>query len=448
MNHLVQSVENIAQIASKYSSKSRNCGVLERLTRRLLDLLREALTILNKAGPAPTESIITELDWQLRNLKGLVLELGSQPSIYRTLTAVRTRARCLQVCRSIGLSLEGLKSIWDQLDSMDESDHQALENLNQLASAFQHAEFPLQRIDVLFFQESEHINQQIFDGEINQFEGLQQLREVIEGVVDLGKIKGDFKSLGILLNREIDRSRCRGDLQEEHSLRMVLWALSGGSKLSPPPEFLCPISLKIMQEPVILCESEITFEKKEILSWFAKEEIKRCPISLKKLRNTTLAENKALKSLIQDWKRNQSTAEIQKSEILKHPSRNGLLTENLVAQNHLLIDSLSCHGSDLSSRSSGSLTAQVQLQEIISKMLKAAEIGNLEILKDATAQGINLNEENENGENCMNIACIHGHSEIVEYLLQHNFSPNETSKVLDFECFLEVVYLRGILCLR
>lgn len=430
MNHLVQSVENIAQIASKYTSKSRTCGVFERLTRRLLDLLREALTILNKTGPTPTESIITELDWQLRNLKGQVLELGSQPSIYRTLTAVRTRARCLQVCRSIGLSLEGLKSIWDQLDTMDESDHQALENLNQLASAFQHAEFPLQRIDVLFFQESEHINRQIFNGEIDQFEGLQQLKDMIEGVVDLSKIKEDFKSLGILLNREIDRSRCRGDFQEEHSLRMILWAISGG-QFSPPPEFLCPISLKLMQEPVILSESEITFEKKEILSWLAKEEIKRCPISLKKLKNTTLIENKALKSLIQDWKRNQSTSEIQKSEILKHPSRNGLLMENLLAQNQLLVESLSGHGSDLSSRSSGSLTAQIQLQEIITTMLKAAESGNLEILKDATAQGINLNEENENGENCLNIACIHGHSEIVEYLLQHGFSANETSKVFN-----------------
>eukprot|EP00210_Caulerpa_lentillifera_P005555 g5314.t1 len=387
--------------------------------------------ILNKNSAstlADSSSLIAELVWQLRNAKTLVSELGTQPAVYRTLTAVRSRARCLQVCRSIGLSLEGLKSLWDQLDEFGESELQTLDQLNQLASAFQHAEFPLQRIDVQFFHDTEHITSKIYDGDVTLNDGLQQLKESIEATVDGMKIKENWKSLAMRLYREIDRSRCRDDHQEEHSMRMILWSLNGGV-ISPPPEYVCPLSLTLMQDPVILCESEICYEKKEILSWLAKEEIKRCPVSLKKLKTVNLVDNKPLKAVIQDWIRTQSIAPMQKSESVRQSSSNGLLLEDMGIPNLLLTDSLSGHGSEFSSRSSGSLTAQIQFHEIITAMLKAAENGNLEILKEAIAQGLTLNEENDNGETCMKIACTHGQNEVVEFLLQYGCCPNDTSKV-------------------
>lgn len=202
----------------------------------------------------------------------------------------------------------GLKSLRDQLDAADDSVMTALDQLSQLATAFQHAEFPLQRIDVQFFQTTENISTKIFDGKIPLAEGLQQVKDHIHGVIDTDKIKEHLKSLALLLFRDIDRARCRGDTMEEHSIRLLLWAINGGIQ-APPPEFLCPLSLCIMQDPVILCESEISYEKKEIQGWLAKDDEKRCPVSLKKLKNCALAENKAIKALTSDWLRTKTAAE-------------------------------------------------------------------------------------------------------------------------------------------
>eukprot|EP00250_Pteridium_aquilinum_P028614 c37484_g1_i1 orf=84-1439(+) len=68
---------------------------------------------------------------------------------------------------------------------------------------------------------------------------------------------------------------------------------------SPPGDFLCPISLDLMSEPVIL-QSGHTYDRKSIKRWFDKGH-NTCPITMKKLSDLTLTPNHMLHRLINDW---------------------------------------------------------------------------------------------------------------------------------------------------
>mmetsp|Transcript_16164 Transcript_16164/g.35254 ORF Transcript_16164/g.35254 Transcript_16164/m.35254 type:complete len:91 (+) Transcript_16164:143-415(+) len=60
-----------------------------------------------------------------------------------------------------------------------------------------------------------------------------------------------------------------------------------------PDHFLCPISLEIMDEPVI-CSDGITYEKREIKRWFLQHNTS--PKTNVELLNKSLIPNYALKS--------------------------------------------------------------------------------------------------------------------------------------------------------
>lgn len=103
---------------------------------------------------------------------------------------------------------------------------------------------------------------------------------------------------------DIYNAHSRDDPEEEHYLRLLFWALNGVN--APPPEYLCPISLTVMQDPVVLCESEVTYERQNITTWMIEDERKTCPVSQKKIRSVVLIENASLKAAIANWQREQS----------------------------------------------------------------------------------------------------------------------------------------------
>lgn len=67
----------------------------------------------------------------------------------------------------------------------------------------------------------------------------------------------------------------------------------------PPEEFMCPISSRLMYDPVII-DSGVTFERMWIQKWFD-EGHDTCPQSKKKLAKMLLTPNTAMKELILKW---------------------------------------------------------------------------------------------------------------------------------------------------
>ncbi|EOY15258.1 hypothetical protein QUC31_000447 [Theobroma cacao] len=66
-----------------------------------------------------------------------------------------------------------------------------------------------------------------------------------------------------------------------------------------PPEFLCPITLELMSDPVVVASGQ-TFERESIQKWFDSNH-RTCPKTRQTLDHLSLAPNYALKNLITEW---------------------------------------------------------------------------------------------------------------------------------------------------
>ncbi|KAA3484454.1 U-box domain-containing protein 15-like [Gossypium australe] len=75
--------------------------------------------------------------------------------------------------------------------------------------------------------------------------------------------------------------------------------LKSGS-LVIPHEFLCPITLEVMRDPVIIASGQ-TFERESIQKWFDSNH-RTCPKTRDRLGHLSLAPNHALKNLITQWR--------------------------------------------------------------------------------------------------------------------------------------------------
>lgn len=71
------------------------------------------------------------------------------------------------------------------------------------------------------------------------------------------------------------------------------------SIVSPPLEFLCPISSELMLDPVIISSGQ-TYERENIKNWFEQGN-DTCPRTKIKLDNFAIIPNNAMKDLIEGW---------------------------------------------------------------------------------------------------------------------------------------------------
>jgi hypothetical protein len=67
-----------------------------------------------------------------------------------------------------------------------------------------------------------------------------------------------------------------------------------------PIEFICPISKKIMDDPMMSRHGQ-NFEREAILNWLAEGNM-HCPVTSNPLRASYLISNKMLKTKIRNWK--------------------------------------------------------------------------------------------------------------------------------------------------
>ncbi|TKW21369.1 hypothetical protein SEVIR_4G162900v4 [Setaria viridis] len=68
---------------------------------------------------------------------------------------------------------------------------------------------------------------------------------------------------------------------------------------TPPPELCCPMSMKLMRDPVIIASGQ-TYERENIERWF-NEGYDTCPRTQMKLRNFTVTPNACMKAVIYNW---------------------------------------------------------------------------------------------------------------------------------------------------
>ncbi|KAF3594434.1 hypothetical protein DY000_02023600 [Brassica cretica] len=89
------------------------------------------------------------------------------------------------------------------------------------------------------------------------------------------------------------------DADSERLGKMVTKNTDESCKLTVPVDFLCPVSLELMKDPVIVSTGQ-TYERAYIQRWIDCGNL-TCPKTQQKLQNFTLTPNYVLRSLISRW---------------------------------------------------------------------------------------------------------------------------------------------------
>ncbi|XP_022143444.1 U-box domain-containing protein 21 isoform X1 [Momordica charantia] len=82
-------------------------------------------------------------------------------------------------------------------------------------------------------------------------------------------------------------------------LKKEVPGVDSGAEIEIPSHFLCPISLDLMKDPVILCTG-ITYDRESIEKWIDAGNF-LCPVTKQGLTGFDLIPNHALRRMIQDW---------------------------------------------------------------------------------------------------------------------------------------------------
>ncbi|KAF8098679.1 hypothetical protein N665_0261s0044 [Sinapis alba] len=133
-------------------------------------------------------------------------------------------------------------------------------------------------------------------------EKLESIRETVHCNIPLSdekklespRRKSSSVSLAFFLSKDADNERLE---------KAIINKSNDDSKksdnLTIPEDFLCPISLELMKDPVIVSTGQ-TYERSYIQRWIDCGNL-RCPKTQQKLGNFTLTTNYVLRSLISQW---------------------------------------------------------------------------------------------------------------------------------------------------
>ncbi|CAN8316558.1 unnamed protein product [Cochlearia groenlandica] len=85
-----------------------------------------------------------------------------------------------------------------------------------------------------------------------------------------------------------------------------------------PPFFLCPISLEIMKDPVIV-STGITYDRDTIEKWLFTGKKNTCPVTKQDITNAELTPNHTLRRLIQSWCTLYASYGVERIPTPRHP---------------------------------------------------------------------------------------------------------------------------------
>lgn len=176
------------------------------------------------------------------------------------------------------------------------------------------------------------------------------------------------------------------------------------------PEFVCPISMAVMEDPVILAETGISYERSEITAWFAQGQ-NTCPCTGVTLQRQDVIPNRALKDAIANWNNNESNSE-HLSTTQRHPSKQHKrrLGFKWISQ---------CFKTETGhQKENPGRRVRPPSRAIASKITQAVHSNDLEALQALFEDGWNFNVLDVNGRGPLHVAVIDGNRSIVVQLLE------------------------------
>ncbi|XP_045798460.1 U-box domain-containing protein 15-like [Trifolium pratense] len=302
-------IESVVQVGEYRRTQRKESHVLARRFKHILPLMEDLRDLQN---PVPQNGVV----W-LRNLRDALLlakellKLCSQGSkIHLALEGEAVMIKFQKVYEKLSQAFDGVPcdelGISDEVKEQLELMHVQLRRARRRTDT-QDIELAMDMMVVFSDDHDRNADSAIVERlaiklELRSFEDLEVETVAVGNLVRERKgqqAESTQKIIG-LLNRF---KRVAG--MEETAIvldgdpAMPNKMLGRSTSLVIPHEFLCPITLEIMTDPVIVASGQ-TYERESIEKWF-KSNHKTCPKTRQPLEHLQLAPNCALKNLIVEW---------------------------------------------------------------------------------------------------------------------------------------------------
>ncbi|KAL8112243.1 U-box domain-containing protein 11-like isoform X2 [Apium graveolens] len=287
---------------------SRRIVLLSNLFEEFLHFKGESRLQDNLASSSTCSSCLSDFTVVLEAAKALLASAGSfDPNISPEGSAKKIAFQFQCLTWKLETALRNLS--YDQLDVSEEVQEQVNLVREQLRRATERYGGPVTSLSRALSQPAvgdvDMINRTIgglhvedicnVDGEVTK-----NLESAVIGTTFKGSDKGQMTHC---LESRTHTSAFLGDRllsnSDDAKIENSAKKSSEEKKLIPPDDFLCPISLEMMRDPVIVATGQ-TYERYCIQRWIDCGN-KTCPKTQQKLQHVTLTPNYVLRSLITQW---------------------------------------------------------------------------------------------------------------------------------------------------
>ncbi|KAH0990708.1 hypothetical protein GBA52_002191 [Prunus armeniaca] len=298
-------IELVAQFGDYRMTQRKECYNLVRRMKLLLPLFEETREL---GGPIPERGVawLANLKKVLLMAKKLLKTCNEGSKIYLALESEGIMVRFHAVHEKLSQALGGLP---DELCISDEVKEQIELMIMQLRRArkrtdTQDIELAMDIMVVLSKKEDRNADSAIIERlaqklDLHKIEDLNREAIAIRNLVkERGGPSGETTQQIIdLFNRfrQIAGMEATNVIDDPVMPKM----LEKCPSLMIPHEFLCPITLEIMTDPVIVASGQ-TYDRESIQKWFDTNH-RTCPKTRETLAHLSLAPNYALKNLIMQW---------------------------------------------------------------------------------------------------------------------------------------------------
>ncbi|XP_057769122.1 U-box domain-containing protein 15-like isoform X2 [Salvia miltiorrhiza] len=303
VGEMVETIEKVGKYTDFRRTQRKECMNLVRRLKLLTPLLEE-IRELHTSVSADALNHLVDLNKALLASKKLLKTCNSGSKIFLALESDAVMSRFHQVYDKINQALNGVPyeklGISEEVKEQVELMHMQLKRAKRRTET-QDMELAMDMMVVFTRNDERNADDAIIEKLAKKLElhTAAELKAESVAVRKLVKAKGKnatqqvvdllakFKQIsGVDENSVLDEPALVRCLEKSKSLLI-------------PHEFLCPISLEIMADPVIIATGQ-TYERDSIQKWLNSGH-RTCPKTGQKLNHSTVAPNFALRNLIQQW---------------------------------------------------------------------------------------------------------------------------------------------------
>ncbi|KAG9449663.1 hypothetical protein H6P81_009628 [Aristolochia fimbriata] len=344
MSDTVAEEQGILREFYRWKVHSLMCKELKRVVERVIQILPS----IESARPGCTTGIqaLCSVNLAIEKAKLLLEYCAESSKLYLAMTGHAVVSRCERARDAMDLNLCQIRDMVPLLLAVQISE--VIDDIRGAKFIMESSEQEAGRVIVALFQKGKSVADSTEDSELEAFKMVslklhittskalliekRALKKLLEKIRDSDLRKErTLKYLLYLLRKYEEQAGCQptacdsqlheigfclnvespcnctnnenADESNDSKTQMNLGQLEAHSSydatLLPPKEYLCPISSKIMYDPVIIASGQ-TYERTWIKRWFA-EGHNTCPMTQKKLSHLSLTPNTCVKELISNW---------------------------------------------------------------------------------------------------------------------------------------------------